>query len=228
MASVREIAVETRLYVSGSTDSIDRSRRSMNIPDAIDTLEYFEEKAAHLQQLSAASQVMKRLGAVVEWKRGQGWDGVFVGPEGEPVEALVLTLRFFIIDNEPVSLRNMRKLYSSLTLSADLVARFQEQCEELNGFLDTDTNISIEETKKLTYRDVFLLFLYGFLAHGNDSAKRRAFRDLREGVFFPFLQMYFAETIRGFVIAINVLRKINQEALDELRDSMPGQEANAV
>jgi len=207
---------------------VSRNCKSPIVLDPIDTLEYFEDKAAHPQQLSAAGQVMKGLGAIVEWKQGQGWDSVFVGPEGEPIEALVLTLRFFINNNEPISLCNMRKLYSGLALSAGLVARFQEQCYELNGFLDSDTNISIEEGKKLSYRDILQIFLYGSLAHGNDFSMRKTFRDLRKGAFFPFLQTYFVEAIRGFVIAINVLRKINQEALDELRGDIQRHEASTV
>jgi hypothetical protein len=189
----------------------------MTIDEAVDILEYFEEKAAHLQGLTATHQAMKNFGAVVSWKKDQGWDSVFAGPEGEPIEAFVLTLRFFTINNEPISLHNMRNLYEKMSLSPEVVSQFKGQCNQLNEFLDSETGLSIEEERAMTYREVFSLFLNGSLAHGNDPRRRQTFREIRAGSFFPLFQAHFVESVRAFIVAMHFLRKINQQALGELR-----------
>ena len=79
---------------------------------AKETLELFNEKVDVLKNSRYLQELLKDPGsAIVEWQREKGWDSVFVGPQEESVCALILTLRFFMQNNESISVHNMAQLY---------------------------------------------------------------------------------------------------------------------
>ena len=184
---------------------------------AIATLELFAEKAGRLGELSLAQEISKSYRASVRWARGEPWAGEYSGPAGEAVDAYILTLRMLIQDNESISLRSMRRLYREASIAVSLVDQFDEACAELNAFLDADTNLAIEDGRQLTYRDIFEVFVYGSLAHTNSPRKREVFTALRDGAWFPLFQAHFADCLRAFEVTLVSLRRINTDALAELR-----------
>ena len=188
--------------------------------DTLDTLRLFGEKVSRLCEVSLADEVLKEFRGRVHWVRGEGWSDEYTGPDGEPVEAFVLTLRLLIQNNEPISIRNMSKLYSELPLDPSYSQRFEMQRSQLNDFLDSDTNLSIEDGRMLTHRDVFNIFLYGSLAHtsSNDN-KRQIFCDLRSGSWFGLFKVIFADCLRAFVLTLKRMRKINEELLRDLGEA---------
>ena len=133
-------------------------------PIAQQTLSRFIEKANRLQALSFFSRSTP-VGARVEFdSETRAWEHEFWGPDDEATEALVLTLRFFIQDNEPTSLRNMRALYQRELVAPSLAERVNLTCADLNKFLDDRTGLSIADKRFLSYRDVLEIFVYGTFA----------------------------------------------------------------
>ena len=187
--------------------------------ETIETLKLFAEKTGRLGELSLADEVMKKLSGTVRWTDGEGWSDEYLGPQGEPIDAFVLTLRLLIQNNEPISLKRMSQLYQGLPLDPSFARRFEEQRSQLNGFLDGETGLSIEESRQLTYRDIFYIFLYGSLAHTNNPEKRRIFCELREGPWFGLFQFHFAECLRAFVIALHFLGTVNGEVLAQVGEA---------
>lgn len=186
--------------------------------EAVATLELFAEKARRLAERSLAQEILKSYSASVRWAKGEDWTGEYSGPADESVDAYILTLRLLIQDNEPVSLRRMRRLYREEGLiDTALADQFEKACANLNDFLDTDTNLAIEEGRQLTYRDIFEVFLYGSLAHTNGPKKREIFTALRDGDWFPLFQIHFAQCLRAFEVALISLRRINDTALQQLK-----------
>ncbi|MCH6557378.1 MAG: hypothetical protein IH803_04075 [Nitrospirae bacterium] len=182
----------------------------------IDTLRFFNEKVAVVEGLSfAAKAATQQVRAVVEWKRGKGWESIYVGPEWEPIHALVLTLRFFVQDNEAISLRKMAKLYGRLKIARATAGEFLALRKELNDFLDSTTSISIQEGRQLSHRDVFQLFLYGDLAHGTRK-KRQTVQSFSRTPFFSIVQADFARTLIVFVRVLPELKRVNGRALREI------------
>ena len=155
-------------------------------------------------------------GAIVEWWRGRGWDHIHIGPSERTVEASVLTLRFFIQDNESTSLSNVAKLYSNSDIESQLVARFREIRDQLNFYLDYSSNLSISEEGPMTQREIFELFIYGDLAHANNTATECNYRSIRQTAFFPLFQDDFTKTVQLFMSALTEMQRINYLALDQL------------
>lgn len=82
----------------------------------IKSLSLFNEKASKLSRLSFTKEIFKcSTGVTIKINRKN--DGFYEltqerrGPFEEAIDAFVLTIRFFIQDNESVSLRNIAKIY---------------------------------------------------------------------------------------------------------------------
>src|SRR5215212_2112673 len=146
------------------------------VNDALATLRLFNEKADKLGQLSLNRRMLERdfqFGPIVGPERVvQGFH--FDGPDDEAIDAFVLTLRFFIQDNEPTSLRNMSCQFASLPIDPTLVARFEQERAAANALLDSSAFISIDG-ERLTCRRLVDTFVYGDRAHASPE-KRENYR----------------------------------------------------
>lgn len=161
------------------------------IRQVIDTLHLFEDKVQKLLGLKFVSEIRDQAGgAIAEYKQGKGWDAIFVGPSEETLDAVILTLRLFIRDNERISVRNVRRLYMESGLPKELRDEFCRVADHLNAQLDTPTNMSIKEGERLTFREVLQIFVYGSNAH-TTPRWHRLYRDLKTTPFFPVLQHDF-------------------------------------
>ena len=179
----------------------------------LEILDRFNEKVDRLHALSFTGHHDNA--ALIEWNAEREWDDVYVGPNDEKLEALVLTLRFFIQNNEPTSLRNMRSLYQDMRVSADVRSHFVSQCDAINRLFDAETHVSIQAGQALKERAVFEIFTYGRFAHAN-TEKRKVYQALSQTPFFPILQVDFAHTLSFLLRALSVLAQINRQATAEL------------
>jgi len=139
-----------------------------------------------------------------------------VGPDDASRDATMLTLRFFLQNNEATSLANMAARYPELGVSSRLVSEFLRIRDELNAYLDGPSNLSISDDGPMTHRDILYVFLWGDLAHANGDHEA-TYRDLSQTPFFPLFQSDFVTTVRVFIHALTLLRGLNNEALAELR-----------
>ena len=186
---------------------------------------------AKLESLSDSTRRVDRLnqrgfveeskggGAIVNWQKGLGWDGIHIGPSEKTVEATILTLRFFIQKNESTFLPKMAKLYLDLNIEPRLSTQFCEVSDQVNSYLDTPSNLSISEVAPMTHRQILNLFINGDLAHANNEMTEANYRSICQTAFFPLFRDDFAKTVQLLMSALNVMQQINYVALDQLRGS---------
>ena len=192
--------------------------QTMTIDDQIRILERFIEKVDRLNQRGFAEE-SKGGGAIVQWRKGLGWDGIHIGPSEKTVEATILTLRFFILDNESTSLKNMVQLYLDLNIEPRLSTEFCQIRDQVNSYLDTPSHLSISEVGPMTHREIFDLFIHGDLAHSNNAMTEANYQSISQTAFFPLFQDDFAKTVQLLLSALNEMQQINYVALDLLRGS---------
>ena len=192
--------------------------QTMTIDDQIRILERFIEKVDRLNQRGFAEE-SKGGGAIVQWRKGLGWDGIHIGPSEKTVEATILTLRFFILDNESTSLKNMVQLYLDLNIEPRLSTEFCQIRDQVNSYLDTPSHLSISEVGPMTHREIFDLFIHGDLAHSNNAMTEANYQSISQPAFFPLFQDDFAKTVQLLLSALNEMQQINYVALDLLRGS---------
>ena len=190
--------------------------RTLTIDDQIRILERFNEKVDRLGQ-RGFSEESRGGGAIVRWDKGKGWDGIHVGPSEKTVEATILTLRFFIQNNESTALSNIAKLYADADIEAEISSRLFEIRDALNSYLDAPSNLSISEEGPMSHRDILDLFIYGDLAHANNSTIEDNFRDISSTAFFPLFQADFNQSVRVLVSALSEIQQVNVVAVERLR-----------
>jgi hypothetical protein len=153
--------------------------------------------------------------------RMQGRIGAAVEVTGDfatvdEVDAFVLTLRLFIQDNEPISLRRIGLLYQHTAELAQLAERVAELRTQMNRFLDADSTI-IWQNQQISRRRILDVFLYGGLAHTHPE-KTQEFSCWMEHEYMamPF-QAQFYEIVAAITQTIFLIRQVNLEGLDLFR-----------
>ena len=72
--------------------------------------------------------------------------------------------------------------------------------------LDLESNWSIEEGKKLTYREIFNIFLYGGIAH-TKGEMGITYRELSKTAFFDMIKIDFVNTLTGLIRGVKRIRR---------------------
>lgn len=170
-----------------------------------ETLKLFDEKFARLQ-----SSNLLRFITSPGWKfsfnfisNSPGSDSV--QPDLEIVESYVTNLRFFIQDNEEISIHNLSKFYEAHCQDTKSIDKFNELRNILNSELDRVWPF-IFNGETLTFRNIFEGFIYSRIAHTNVK-RHRIFHEMTERPFGYYLAYdYF---LRCISLVHNVLTMIS-------------------
>lgn len=149
-----------------------------------------------------------RSSSLIQFMTDQGWKFSFnfrtnelspdaILPDLEFIESYVLNLRFFIQDNEPTSLHNLSKLYETHCRDQEIYKKFTEIREIFNSELNKTWPFRFNN-KKVTYRDIFMGFIYAELAH-SETKRHRLFHDMTRYPFGYYL------TFDTFLRCINMV-----------------------
>src|ERR1051325_261911 len=183
-------------------------------------LRLFNEKAEKLKRLSFLEQIRHQSsGFSISMQRVDD-DSFSVkqdrrGPAEEATDAFVLTFRFFIQDNEVTSFRKMQQHYDDAPIDPTLKQKFTQLRKEVNQYLDSETNIK-SDGENLTPRKIMDTFVYGGLSHANEE-KRRLWKTWMNNPFASTMyENEFAVVLSNIHIAIEMIRKMNEEVLKSL------------
>jgi hypothetical protein len=90
-------------------------------------------------------------------------------PDNDSIDAFVLTIRFFIQNNEPCSIYNLSIIYNNRDrVSNEYRDQFNNLRKILNDTLDSQLWFSINTTR-LTYRQVLEGMIFSELSHSNKN-----------------------------------------------------------
>ena len=189
--------------------------------EAIKILKLFNEKAERLDQLSFTKFVRETpIGFSISVKKGEPVQFEGRGPSAEATDAFVLTLRYFVQDNEPISIRKVGEIYETAAISSQLKDQYREARTLINQALDEFSMVELKG-ERLTNRRVFEVFLYGGLAHANPSKKDEFDRWASEPILFGIIQMVFHNIVVELLSFILWAREHNLLAIRELENAVP-------
>jgi len=192
------------------------------IQQIIASLELFNEKASILLGSSFINALLSPDSGVKLSGRTEN-DNSFLlrtevtGPSKESIDAFVLTFRFFIQDNEPISFRNIAKIYENAYINGEFLERFNSARVATNKLLDSPNmfNITFHDSKP-TNRDVMETFIYGGLAHANPEKNQL----YNEWMGFPptrgLFQTCFNSVLGHVLRAIRFISILNREVIQKL------------
>ncbi|MCZ6734185.1 MAG: hypothetical protein O7C65_00150 [Planctomycetota bacterium] len=183
-------------------------------------LELFVEKAEKLHNSGFRARIKKTGGirTKLSYNIEIGFSESLEGPSAEEVDAFVLTFRFFIQDNEPISLRNMADLLTSLSLDIPAVANFHKSRANLNTFLGARI-WAVVDGEQPTHREVLWTMIYGDLSHRSPAyaAKVKAWKS--NPLINTFVRMEFLTALMYCQSAIDVLARNVQTVIEHRQAS---------
>lgn len=199
-------------------------------------LEAFNEKAETLQEFERLLEALNK--TKVGFKKAANFhhgEAILEGPDKESIHAGILNIRFFMQDNEEISIRNLSKVYERLPDSKK--NEFNSVRQSLNTFLDSSSPLSksISPTAKLpdnindinndiftiidfikssevvfyTNREVFEAFIYGDLSH---LTKREEYKKLLES-HHQFSVFVFWDILQDFIQYVFEIKELNDRTL---------------
>lgn len=202
-------------------------------------LEVFNEKAETLQEFERLLETLNKTKVGFKESADHNYgEAILEGPNKESVHACILNIRFFMQDNEKISVRNLSKIYERFSTPAK--NDFNSIRQSLNDFLDSPSPLSksISPTASLpeniddinndifkiidfinssevifyTNREIFEAFIYGDLSH---QTKREEYKRL-SGAYGQFAVFVFWNILRNFIQHMFDIKELNDRVLSEL------------
>lgn len=137
-------------------------------------------------------------------------------PDLEYIESYVLNLRFFIQDNEPISIRNIKEFYTKYCHDNEILVKFDELQEILKSEFDKSWPFLING-QKLTFRDIFDGFIYTKIAHSN-TGSHLVFQNLTKQSFGYYLALdYFIRCVNLIHDILTMINHLNNIAFIDLK-----------
>lgn len=201
----------------------------MEIDKIIRDFKFFNEKAEKLDRFSFTDKIFNnQTGFKMSFEFGEQPSATSErhGPDEESIDAFLLTLRFFIQNNEEISLQNMSKKYEFLKSNPKIDSRifdyFESYRSQINSYLDTPHHMlkfKDRDGNEITNRYIFDTFLYGNLAHGTSKPYKKEQYDewKASAVLFPLIENAFVVILGVVLKGIFQIAELNKLAIKQLQ-----------
>ncbi len=141
------------------------------------------------------------------------------GPLEEAIDAFVLTIRFFIQDNEAISFKNIASLYECTPVNNKIKTDFNNIRKQLNDYLDSNSGMAITiNDETLNHRNILDIITYGNLSHANPQKKEK-FNFWVRSPLKAMLENDFVSSLTVLFSAIKSIYKLNTIVIDILEES---------
>ena len=181
----------------------------------IKILELFNEKTKKLGNLSFIEKLSES-GFTLDWD-DKKMECVLKGPDDEAIDAFINTLRFFIQNNEPCSIKNLDKIYSRLGIHNSLKNEFKHARLSLNSFLNSESLLTDGETN-LKNSELLDVFIYGDIAHSNKKHIFDVWK--KDDLNFITVKNEFVKVLNSIFHKIIYIKNINLEAINILKKKL--------
>jgi len=172
----------------------------------------YRKKAIELIE-SRFSKSIQNSGVTISGKLGQPVKAERRGPDLEAIKAFAITYRNFSLDSDPISIRNIAKMYDKLHKDNQVKKEFIKIREALNQFLNSATILNING-KIISRKDLIDTYIYGQIIH---LKKNEEFEQWIKGT--PLGEIVYNEIVytlsnlANFIIFIDTS---NQDLLKEI------------
>lgn len=191
-------------------------------------LQGFIQRADRVERSTYWKKMMQEGGAKVSfrWAKDAGGGYAHNFPDEEAVDALMLTARMFVQNNDPVSFGNMANLDADPGLSDAWKERLHDVRTGLNGFLDGNSMFQIDG-QRYTHREIFYTFLYGYLAHTDKKYAAKFNLWKSNTLAFPMIEWEFHHIVGRLLAAVDYLAhwtrmELNGEAIPPIERAAAG------
>lgn len=183
-------------------------------PNNTSDIQLFNEKAEVLKRSSFYDVTIRnQSGLIMEWQQGKDPESVFVGAEGESVEAIFLTLRMFLQKNDRISIASIAEIYLDEKELSPYKTDFEEIRGIINTFLSAKNGVDFCGDN-YTNGEAIDLLLYGSMGHTNRKKHEQLKFIMQSGMAYQ-LFLFQVNGAVGFLIKeILALAEVNKRALN--------------
>lgn len=184
------------------------------------TLELFNEMATKLLELSFSKYVLSQHLSYKVNLKGEKPKTEFRGPDIESQDAFILNFRFFIQNNERISLHNIGKIYDQLDVPIELKMEYNEKRGKLNEYLESNAPPQSDGhgLKSLTNRELMELILYGERAHINKEKRKQIKKFEEKRILWDIMKnIFFIKIMSEVLLMIRDTKELNKKVLDYIR-----------
>jgi hypothetical protein len=193
-----------------------------NVDQIIRALELFNEKAEKLGRLSFIKTLYAhKSGFSIKVEKTD--NGMYQltqerrAPLKEAIDAFVLTMRFFIQDNESSSFRNLSNHYNNSPLDDSTKKQFNIIRRNINEYLDSNSGMAIYVNDELlNHREILNTVIYGGLSHANPK-KKKAHDFWMATPLKAMIENDFVCTLGILYKAIFTIINLNMAAINQLK-----------
>ena len=192
----------------------------MNEQSALRVLRLFNAKAEKLDGLSFIDRVFERpIGFRLQADRA-GFLVSRLGPGAESIDALCLTIRFFVQDRDQSSFRALSRVYTFLgeqgIVDQASVAEFEAARAAIEALKTSAPYIPPFEGKTYTPWEIFDTILNGELAHAHKEKAQLYQRWESKPEVLLIMEHWFVKTVATLITIIDRVRPINERAIASL------------
>ena len=140
----------------------------------LSVLELFIDKTYKLENSGFVNKIRQEftLDINIDLSRSDVSEVRSIRPNQENIDAFILTFRFFIQDNEAISIRNLQKFFDSNFVTNEEKNKFNAIRKSLNDFLSKSSNLIFKE-ENISNSLLMDTFIYGGLSHATKKKKEK-------------------------------------------------------
>ncbi|TAK63180.1 hypothetical protein [Methylobacter sp.] len=137
-------------------------------------LELFIDKTSKLENSGFVNKIRQEftLDINIDLSRTDVLEVRSIRPNQENIDAFILTFRFFIQDNEAISIRKLQKFFDSNFVTNEEKTKFNAIRKSLNDFLSENSNLIFKE-ENISNSLLMDTFIYGGLSHATKGKKEK-------------------------------------------------------
>mgnify|MGYP006967019977 CR=1 FL=1 len=182
----------------------------------IEVLKLFVDRIERLLRSRLTQHILQhQIGCKIFWEEGKNIKIEYPQCDEDDCYSFILSLRFFIQNNDEISIEKISNLIERLPLSNQIKEPFKHNREELSRYLDSPPFcMAFGEPK--SYRDLFNTFIYGDLAHLNENLRSVYSRWLKDPLVWPHMQTQFFMVLQNFLLCLSAFRNVALMAIEEL------------
>ena len=167
-------------------------------PDSLSDLKLFSKKVGGLLNSRFYQDILaEESGVILDYHKDRGFDDVVLGPQGESVDAVLLTLRMFQQNKDRIAVRNIWEIFETEHELKEFRDQFLKSKNHLNSELDKKSKVDLLG-KKYSLREALNLFLHGSQSHCDRDKQK----ELDEIFAIPFWAPSIFNNIVNMAIAI--------------------------
>lgn len=191
---------------------------SLEKSKSLDGLRLFNEKADRLLSSKFWKTFLREgTGISIRFYRKGTITVTRRGPDQDEIEAFILTLRFFVQDNETSSFRNLADAYEILPISQEAKQEFSNARDALNSYLDSSLPFKVTlYGKTYTNREILEVFVYGGFAHANPEKKELFDKWMEIKIDKQTLTNALVDILIDIMRTIKYVKELNTKVIHEI------------